>query len=69
VDYDINSAIKDFFHTDYLNDAGPLSQLVLIELREARSLLYYWATKYHHRVKSGELTMGESVQEFMKVLI
>lgn len=69
VDYDINLAIKDFYQTDYLNDAGPLSQLVLIELREARSLLYYWATTYHHRVKSGELTMGESVQEFMKVLI
>ena len=65
VDYDHSKAVKDFQTTGYLTSAGPLSQLVMIELRDARSLLYYWAEKYQQRVLAGDITMHDSVQDFI----
>jgi hypothetical protein len=66
VDYDITKAVKDFDKTGYLRDAGPLTKLVLIELREARSQLYQWVVTYQKRVLDGELTMQESVDQFLR---
>ena len=64
-DYDHEKAVEDFDVTGYLKNAGPLTELVLIELKEARSQLYQWAVKYQERVMSGEISMHESVQHFL----
>ena len=65
VDYDISKAAKDFETTAYLDDAGPLAKLVLIELMEARSLLYHWVIEYQMSVLNGDITMEDSVEDFM----
>ena len=65
VEYCLEAAIRDFHISGYLADAGPLSKIVLVELKEARSLLYYWAKKYQSRAMSGSISMRESVDEFI----
>jgi hypothetical protein len=65
VDYNLIKAAEDFRLTGYIDDAGPLAELVLVELLEARSQLYQWAVKYQHRAMIGDLTMHESVRQFL----
>jgi predicted phosphodiesterase len=63
VDYDLAEAEKDFYRSGYVREAGPLVELVLIELREARSQLFGWAIRHQERALRGEITMEESVRE------
>ncbi len=39
IDYNLAKAAQDFHLTGYIHDAGPLAELVLVELLEARSQL------------------------------
>jgi predicted phosphodiesterase len=65
VEYDIKMAERDFITSGYLDEAGPLTRLVLLELQNARSHLYQWAKYYQERVLAGELAMNQSVEEFL----
>ena len=65
VDYDLAQAERDFYTTGYLTDAGPLIDLVLIELRLSRSLLYHWAIRYQQPALRGEISMRQSVDRFI----
>ena len=64
VGYDLQAAERDFYTSGYLPDAGPLVELVLVELREARSQLYNWSIRYQDLAWRGEITMADSVREF-----
>ncbi len=64
--YDRARAEKDFYVTGFLDNAGPLAQLILIEFKEARSQLYQWATAYREKVLSGEMSVEEAVEAFLK---
>ncbi len=66
--YDIRNAVQDFYTSGYLEEAGPLAQLVLKELRESRSLLYYWASKYQKPALMGEISMQQSVDDFLAIM-
>ena len=44
---------------------GPLGRLQVIELREARSQLFQWASRYEKLVLEGVLSMDASVDEFL----
>jgi len=68
VTYDLESAKKDFYRTGYLNEAGPLAQIVLLELVQAQSLLYHWSIKYQKTVLEGELSMEDSVKQFLSLV-
>jgi predicted phosphodiesterase len=65
VDYDLHQAEQDFYDTGYLGQAGPLVDLVLIELRTARSQLFNWAIRYQDLALQGEISMQESVERFL----
>jgi predicted phosphodiesterase len=65
IGYDIHETERDFFTTGYIDEAGPLAHLVLLELRHARSLLYHWAVYYQDPVTAGKITMNQSVDEFL----
>jgi predicted phosphodiesterase len=67
IDYDLAQAEHDFYETGYLAEAGPLVELVLVELQQARSMLYQWAVQYQERVLAGELSMAEAVHAFQKM--
>ncbi len=66
VPYDRERAERDFYTTGFLEEAGPLARLILVELQQARSLLYQWTVAYRHRVLAGEMTLEESVDAFLR---
>jgi predicted phosphodiesterase len=66
VDYDLQQAEQDFYDTGYLAQAGPLVDLVLIELRTGRSQLFNWAIHYQDLALQGKISMQESVNRFLQ---
>jgi predicted phosphodiesterase len=66
LDYDWETAEKDYFDTNYMKEAGPLTELMLREFRRAEGLLHRWGKKYISQVLSGEITMSQSVEDYMK---
>lgn len=65
LEYDWQQAEHDFYNTSFLDGSGPLGLVILNEFHTARSHLYYWTSRYQDRVLAGELTMEDSVQEFL----
>ena len=59
--YDLEQAHRDFEHTGYQEDGGPLVRLVEIELQTASSQLYNWAVRYQNLALEGRISMAESV--------
>ncbi len=63
--YDLQSAQRDFQDTGYLENAGPLAQLVQIELLTASSQLYNWAIEYQEPALKGKISVENSVQKYL----
>ena len=68
VPYDLQAAERDFYESGYVEGAGPLVQLVLVELLYARSQLYNWSVRYQDRATRGEISMEESVRRRLEKL-
>jgi predicted phosphodiesterase len=68
LEYDYGEAERDFFASGFMEGAGPLAELVMVELRQARSLLFHWALTYQERALAGEISMEQSVREFLASL-
>ena len=66
VDYDFALAERDFYTTGFMENAGPLAVLVLRELQLAHSQLGNWANLYQRRTLAGEISMHQSVAEFLQ---
>ena len=65
LDYDLQRAERDFHDTGYLKNAGPLAQLVQIELLTASSQLYNWAIEFQEPALKGKISVEESVQMYL----
>lgn len=65
LDYDIERAERDFYETGFLEEAGPLAQLVLVELQKALSQLYQWHNRYYRTVMEGKLSVSEATDLFL----
>jgi predicted phosphodiesterase len=63
--YNLAQTERDFYSTGYLEDGGPLTRLVQIELRTARSQLYSWAIKYQEAAEQGRITVEQAVNEYL----
>jgi predicted phosphodiesterase len=66
--YDLNRAERDFYDTGYLENAGPLTQLVKIELLTASSHLYNWAIEFQESALDGKISVHESVRKYLSRL-
>ena len=64
--YDFNQAKKDFYETGYLEGAGPLARIVLLELELALSQLWHWSARYSQPILKGEISVSESTEAFLK---
>ena len=64
--YDTFRAENDFIASGYLDGGGPLVRLVQIELKTASSQLYNWAVKYQEPARRGEISMRESVRQYLQ---
>jgi hypothetical protein len=56
---------RDYLESGFLEGAGPLAQLMLVELRMAHGLIYRWASTYQDAVLAGEILMEDSVREIL----
>jgi putative phosphoesterase len=65
LDYDIKRAERDFYQTGFLEEAGPLARLILVELQRALSQLYQWYSRYYPTVLEGKLTVSEATDLFL----
>lgn len=65
LEYDRETAERDYETTGYLNHGGPLAVLVREELRHAESRLFQWVEQYFGRVTTRELTVVEAVERFL----
>lgn len=65
VNYDMQQAERDFFQTGFVDEGGPLTQVMLSELRSARSLLYVWSKHYEPLVMTGKLTVAQAVDDYL----
>ena len=65
VAYDHALIEQDFIDSGFLTEAGPLAQLMLVELRKARGLIYRWGSTYEKAILAGEINIEESVREIL----
>lgn len=63
--YDRAQTEQDFVTSGFLTEAGPLNQLMLIELRRSRGLVFRWATRYQEAVLNGSISIEDSVQQLL----
>lgn len=64
--YDRAQTERDYVETGFLANSGALSKLMLRELRVARGQLYTWSQEYEARTLAGELTVAQSVDEYLQ---
>lgn len=62
LEYDRAQTERDYVESGFLAEAGPLAQLMLVEQRRARGLIYRWLTRYQDFVLANQMTMAESVR-------
>lgn len=68
VRYDRDATEQAMRDSGYLQDGGPMTRLILHELRTARPRIGVWHRRYEARVAAGELTVEESVRHLLDEL-
>lgn len=66
--YDREQTEKDYLSSGYIKEAGPVSQLTLVELRSSRNAKTRWASIYHERILAGDISIQSAVEEFLSKL-
>lgn len=66
LDYDRAQAERDFIETNFMQDGGPLAELILDELRYARSNLYRWTSQFQAAILAGEINTADAVRKFVQ---
>ncbi|MBK8985839.1 MAG: metallophosphoesterase [Chloroflexi bacterium] len=64
--YDTAQTERDYVESGFLAEAGPLAQLMLVELRRAGGLIHRWASRYQDAVLAEEIDIGTSVREMLR---
>lgn len=67
IGYDRAAAEQDFTTTGYLAEGGPMTPLILDELRHARPRLGQWHRTYEADVRAGKYSLQESVDLLLKL--
>ena len=62
VDYDYRQIETDYVQSGFLEQGGPLAQIMLVELRKGRGIIHHWAGQYEKAVINGDLSLEESVR-------
>jgi predicted phosphodiesterase len=66
LDYDRGRSERDFVDSGFLEEGGELTRVMLWERRLARGLLFEWTRDYEAAVLDGELTVAQSVNEYLR---
>ncbi|MER2598792.1 MAG: metallophosphoesterase family protein [Caldilineales bacterium] len=65
VPYDLALTLKDYEETGFLQNGGPLTQLMRRELVESNSQLFMFAHRYRDALLAGEIGMEEAVARYL----
>ena len=65
VEYDLQAAERDYHQFGFIDEGGPLIDLILLELKTGMGQLYQWVAKYNLPIKEGKITVEEAVKEFI----
>jgi predicted phosphodiesterase len=63
--YDRAQAERDLFTSGFMAEAGPMADLVLVELRIARGLIHHWVNQYQADFIAGNISLRASVDAFL----
>ncbi len=66
VEYDLDAIEQDYVDTGFLEEAGPLAQLMLVELRRASGLFFRWGSRYEQAVSAGKISIEDSVRAILQ---
>lgn len=64
--YNYDRLEQDYKTSGFLDEAGPLAQLMLVEHRRAGGLVYRWASRYQSAVLAGKISMEASVRAVLE---
>jgi len=64
--YDRRQTENDYVNSGFLEEGGPLTQLMLLEHRKSHGLIYRWAERYERAVLRGEIALADSVRRIMQ---
>lgn len=65
LDYDRAQADRDFESTGFLDQVGPLADLIRDEFRRAKSNLFEWSNQYEAAVLAGSISLAESARRYL----
>lgn len=65
VDYDRERAQRNFHESGFLEEGGPLTRLMLEELRQARVFVGPWNERYLQAVQAGVIDVASAVRQFL----
>ena len=65
LEYNRAAAARDFVETGFVEEAGPLAEIMYAELLQSRSLIHGWLIEYQARVLAGEMSIADSVREYL----
>lgn len=65
LDYDHARAQRDFHTSGFLEEGGPLTRLMLEELRHARVFVGPWNERYLQAVQAGTIDVASAVRQFL----
>jgi predicted phosphodiesterase len=67
LNYDFARAERDYRESGFLDEAGPLAELVLDEQRRGRSNLFQWMELFYQDVSAGRLSVEEATRRYMQI--
>lgn len=65
IQYDHARAERDYFESGFLDEAGPLAELILEEHRRGTSCLFQWVERYLQDVLAGRITVAEAACDYL----
>jgi predicted phosphodiesterase len=68
IPYDRAAAERALIESAYFKEGGPMTRLILEELRHARPRIGVWHRRYERAVAAGEITLRESVERLLEEL-
>ncbi|MBT3391579.1 MAG: metallophosphoesterase family protein [Chloroflexi bacterium] len=66
LNYDITQAKRDFYDTGFLDQAGPLSKIIQLELEISLSQLFQWTHIYMNAVLDEKISIKQAVDEYLR---
>lgn len=63
--YDHARAERDYRDSGFLDEAGPLAELILEEHRRGTSCLFQWVERYLQDVLAGRISVAEAAREYL----